>query len=53
MHSIGTAWFFTVSDFTSISSHIHNWVLFYFGSISSFFLELLLLREEAYSGNAE
>ena len=34
--------FFTVSDFTSITSHIHNWVCFYFGSVSSFFLELSL-----------
>ena len=34
--------FFTASDFASITSHIHNWVLFFFGSISSFFLELFL-----------
>ena len=32
--------FFTVLEFTSITSHIHNRVLIYFGSISSFFLEL-------------
>ena len=31
---------FTASDFTSITSHIHNWVLFFFGSISLFILEL-------------
>ena len=34
--------FLTASDFTSITSHIHTWVLFCFGSISSFFLELFL-----------
>ena len=33
---------FTASDFTSITSHINNWVLFCFGSIPSFFLELFL-----------
>ena len=33
---------FTALDFTSISSHIHNWVLFLLGSISSFFLDLVL-----------
>ena len=33
---------FTASDFTSITSHIHNWVLFLFGSTSSFFLQLVL-----------
>ena len=33
---------FTALDFTSITSHIHNWVCFCFGSISSFFLELFL-----------
>ena len=33
---------FTVSDFTSITYHILNRVLFCFGSISSFFLELFL-----------
>ena len=34
---------FTASDLASITSHIHNWVLFFwFGSISSFFLELFL-----------
>ena len=32
----------TASDFTSITSHIHSWVLFNFGCISSFFLELIL-----------
>ena len=32
--------FFTASDFTYTTSHIHNWVLFSFGSTSSFFLEL-------------
>ena len=31
---------FTASDLASITSHIHNWVLFCFGSVSSFFLEL-------------
>ena len=34
--------FFTVSDLASITSHIHSWVLFFFGSVSSFFLELFL-----------
>ena len=34
--------FFTASDFTRITSHSHNWVLFRFGSVSSFFLELFL-----------
>ena len=34
--------FFTVSDFTSVTSHIHNRVLVFFGSISSVFLELFL-----------
>ena len=34
---------FTALDFTSITSHIHSWVLFHFGSIPSFFLELFLL----------
>ena len=34
--------FFTASDLTSITSHIHNWVLISFGSISSFFLQLFL-----------
>ena len=34
--------FFTASDFTSITSHIHNRCCFRFGSISSFFLELFL-----------
>ena len=33
---------FIASDFTSITSHIHNLVCFHFGSISSFFLELFL-----------
>ena len=33
---------FTALDFTSITSHIHNWALFCFGSVSSFFLELFL-----------
>ena len=33
---------FTISDLTSITSHSHNWVLFCFGSVSSFFLELFL-----------
>ena len=32
--------FFTASDFSYNTSHIHNWVLFSFGSTSSFFLEL-------------
>ena len=31
---------FTASDLASITSHIHSWVLFLFGSIPSFFLEL-------------
>ena len=34
--------FFITSDLTSITSHIHNWRCFHFGSISSFFLELFL-----------
>ena len=29
---------FTASDFTSITSHIHHWVLFLLGSVSSFSL---------------
>ena len=33
---------FTASDLASITSHIHNWVLFCFGSIPSFILELFL-----------
>ena len=33
---------FTASDFTSITSHIHTGCCFCFGSISSFFLELVL-----------
>ena len=33
---------FTASDLASITSHIHNWVVFFFGSIPSFFLELVL-----------
>ena len=33
---------FTASDLASITSHIQNWVLFGFASISSFFLELFL-----------
>ena len=33
---------FTALGFTSITSHIHNRVLFLHGSISSFFLELVL-----------
>ena len=32
----------TASDLTSITSRIHNWVLFFFGSIRSFFLECFL-----------
>ena len=32
---------FTASDFTSITNHIHKWVLFFFGSISSFILFIL------------
>ena len=31
---------FTASELASITSHIHNWVLFLLGSIPSFFLEL-------------
>ena len=34
--------FFAASNFTSITSHIHSWLLFFFGSIFSFFLELFL-----------
>ena len=34
--------FFIASDFTSITSHIHNWALFRFGSISSFVLDSFL-----------
>ena len=33
---------FTALDFTSITSLIHNWVFFCFGSVSSFVLELFL-----------
>ena len=33
---------FTASDLASITSYIHNWVLFCFGSVPSFFLELFL-----------
>ena len=33
---------FTALDFTFITSRIHSWVLFIFGSVSSFFLELSL-----------
>ena len=33
---------FIASDFTSIISHIHNWVLFSLWLCSSFFLELFL-----------
>ena len=33
---------FTALDLASIISHIHNWVLFCFGSIPSFFLKLFL-----------
>ena len=33
---------FTASDITSITSHIYNWVLFCFCSVSSFFLKLFL-----------
>ena len=32
--------FFMVSDFISITSHIHSWVLFFLWLCSSFFLEL-------------
>ena len=34
--------FFETLDFTFINGHIHNWVLFCFGSISSFFLGLFI-----------
>ena len=34
--------FFTTLNFTFNTRHIHNWVLFFFDSISSFFLELFL-----------
>ena len=40
--SSGMLLLFTALDFTSITSHIHNWVVFYFGSVSSVFLELFL-----------
>ena len=33
---------FTALGFTSITSYIHNWVLFCFDTVSSFFLELFL-----------
>ena len=33
---------FTASDLASFTSHTHNWVLFCFGSIPSFFLDLFL-----------
>ena len=33
---------FTALDFTFITSHIHNWWCFCFGSVSSFLLELFL-----------
>ena len=33
---------FTALDLASTTSHIHNWVLFCFGTIPSFFLELFL-----------
>ena len=33
---------FTASDLASITSHIYSWVLFFFGSIPLFFLELFL-----------
>ena len=33
---------FTALDLASITSRIHNWALFLFGSIPSFFLELFL-----------
>ena len=33
---------FTASDITSIISRIHSWALFYFGSISSLFLDQFL-----------
>ena len=33
---------FTASDFASITSHIHNGCCFFFGSVSSFFLELFI-----------
>ena len=34
--------FFIASDFTSITSYLHTWLYFRFGSISSSFLELFL-----------
>jgi len=37
---------FTALDFTSITSYIHNWALFRFGSVSSFFLVLFLHSEK-------
>ena len=37
-----TILFLTASDFSSITSHIHNWVLFSFWLIPSFFQELFL-----------
>ena len=33
---------FTAADFTSTTSHIHNWMLFLLCSVSSLFLELFL-----------
>ena len=37
-----TILFFTASDFTSITSHIHSWLLFLLWLHPSFFLELFL-----------
>ena len=37
-----TVLFFTALNFTSITSHIHPWVLFLFCPVSSFLLELFL-----------
>ena len=34
--------FFTALNFISLTSHIHNWAFFHFGSASSFFMELFL-----------
>ena len=41
--------FFTASDFTSITCHIHSWAGF--GSISSFFLQLFLTLLQEHNGH--
>ena len=40
--------FFTALDFNSITSHIHKWGCFCFGSIFSLFLELFLYSSPVY-----